>query len=159
MDLRFKVDGWLAASHSVRHSDEPTLKDVKKVYWSGMYLLSRMRNELEILRDDIVPATSRISPASAGHSSDHGDPTANTVFRIEILADQVKEVEKELEILMAGIMWGINYEIQSQHGREIFYMHAIERKPYSYIASEVGYTESYCRSLVSKCGKLITCMG
>lgn len=157
--LEFKIDGWMKESRDIRHEDDPTLKDVANVYGRGRDLLARMRDELEQLRDSIVPATSRISPVSAGHSGDHGDPTANTVFRIEILADQVKEVERELEILVAGIRWGINYEIRSQHGREIYYMRIIERRSYADIASEVGYSEGYCRGLVSQCGKLTTCMG
>lgn len=155
--LESKIDAWQERYRVMyRFTDEepPTMKAVVSLYWAGLDLTRRMRDELEQLRDGIVPATARFSSTPAGHSGGHGDPTAEAACRIDILSGQVSEMEELTDCLAANIRCFINYEIDSQPAQMIYRMRVIDRLHYPEIAAKTNYTEGYCRSVVSRYGKM-----
>lgn len=157
--LEFKIAGWTAECTAIRSaSDPPMMRDVVKLYHRGLDLISRMRDELEQMRDGIVPATSRFSAEPASHTGNHSDPTANAAFRITTLTKQIEEVEQHANGLAVCIRSGITYEVAHKHEREIYSLRVFERLSYTEISSKVGYSESRCRAIVSSCGKLAICM-
>lgn len=137
--------------------DSPTMKDIVSVYRSGQRLIRKMNDELDVLRDGIVPATARYSTDVVAHTGVPGDPTCALVVRIESLSEQVKDVENHCNRLEANIRWGLIYQVDNQQEREICFMRYIQNLPYTDIAKEAGYSEGYCRSVVSKVGKMEVC--
>ncbi|MDE6261032.1 MAG: hypothetical protein K2M42_09290 [Oscillospiraceae bacterium] len=157
--LEAKLDAWREKYDEMcRFQDDepPTMKAVVNLYWNGLDLISRMQDELEQLKGGIVPATARFSATPASHSGGHSNPTADQVFRIDILSGQVDEMEKLVHGLYLNINWFVTYEIGQQHDREIYYMRAIQRMPYLEISKEASYSDGYCRKVVSRYGKMTT---
>lgn len=136
--------------------DEPLVKDVVKLYWQGLDIIRRMTDELESLRDGIAPTTSRISASLGGHSGGHGDPTAETVFRIDLLSRQIDEVKKDNHCLAVDIDWFIRYEINSPQEQTIYRMRTLDRLHYAEIASKTNYTDGYCRNVISRYNRMTT---
>lgn len=157
--LNERIGTWRSAFKELIDADEPALRDVVALHMSGKDLIRRMRDDLEQLRDGIVPATGRISPVPGGHSSGHGDPTAAYVERIDDLDGRISDLEKDVDILEAGIRWAINYQVYSKSERDICYMRYVQNLPYTELSKEAGYSEGYCRAVISRCGKLTTCLG
>lgn len=157
--LQFRLDGWRKGYCALRCDEAgPLLRDVVKLYWRGLDLISRMNDELEQLRDGIVPATARFSQIQ-GRKSNPGDPTGDIVVKIDILQREIDEMVEDVNCLEVSVRWGITYMIDSRKEREICYMRFIERLPYVEISKEAAYSEGYCRSVVSKAGKRSTSMG
>ena len=157
--LQFKLDGWRAEYRELRCDEAgPPLRDVVRVYWRGLDLISRMHDELEQLRDGIVPATARFSQVG-GRKSNPSDPTGDTAVKIDILSREIDEMVSDVDCLEVSIRWGITYQVETRKEREICTMRWIEHLPYLDIGQEAGYSEGYCRSVVSKAGKQSTHMG
>lgn len=149
-----RIDAWM---EEIRHlTDEPLMKDVVQLYWKGLDIIRRMNDELEYLRDNITPATSRISAVPVGHSGSHSDPTADLAYRIDLLSRQIDEVRSTNDCLTADIRWFIRYEITNQQLQDIYRMRVFDRLHYAEIASKTNYAEGYCRSVVSKYNNMTT---
>lgn len=157
--LQFRLDGWRKELCALQCDESgPLLKDVVKVYWRGLNLIERMNDELEQLRDGIVPATARFSQVG-GRKSCPGDPTGDMAVKIDILQREIDEMVSDVDCLEVGIRWGITYMVDSRKEREICTMRWVEHLPYTDISKEAAYSEGYCRSVVSKAGKQHTHMG
>lgn len=83
--LQFKLDGWRSEYQEMMRADDGPALNMVKLYHKGLNLIGCMRDELEQLRDNIVPATARFSQVQ-GHASNPGDPTGDIVVRIDILS-------------------------------------------------------------------------
>lgn len=155
--LQFKLDGWRSEYQEMMRADDgPALKDMVKLYHKGLNLIGCMRDELEQLRDNIVPATARFSQVQ-GHASNPGDPTGDIVVRIDILSREIDFLTQDIDCLGADIRWEIRYEVTALHWKDICRMRWLDRKPYAEIGKAVGYSESYCRAVICKVGKLTAC--
>lgn len=157
--LQFKLDGWRKELCALQCDETgPLLKDVVKLYWRGLDLISRMNDELEQLRDGIVPATARFSQVG-GRKSNPGDPIGDMAVKIDILQREIDSMVEDVNCLEVSVRWGITYIVETRKEREICTMRWIEHLPFVEIGKEAGYSEGYCRSVVSKAGKQSTHMG
>lgn len=157
--LQFRLDGWRAEYRELCCDETgPLLKDVVRVYWKGLNLIERMHDELEQLRDGIVPATARFSQVG-GRKSCPGDPTGDMAVKIDILTREIDSMVEDVNCLEVSVRWGITYQVETRKEREICTMRWLEHLPYLDIGQEAGYSEGYCRSVVSKAGKQSIHMG
>lgn len=157
--LQLKLDGWRKEYCALRCDESgPLLRDVVKVYWRGLDLISRMNDELEQLMDGIVPATARFSQVG-GRKSNPGDPTGDMAVKIDILQREIDSMVEDVNCLEVSVRWGITYMVETRKEREICTMRWVEHLPYTDIGQEAGYSEGYCRSVISKAGKQPTHMG
>lgn len=133
--------------------DGVLMGDAVDVYRDGMQLAQRIKDEQEMLRDQIGPATSHVSQSPSNHTGEHGDPTSDTVERIDDLQYLLSDLNRDIGSVRQQIVVGINSDIKNRDHKYIFYHHCILGQPYREIAKALSISESHCRSVVSKCRK------
>lgn len=130
--------------------DGVLMGDAVDVYRDGLQLAQQIRDELEMLQDQIGPSTSHVSPAPVGHTGKHSDPISEIVERIDDLECLLSDLERENGSVRRQIIEGISSDIKNRDHKYIFYHHCILGQPYKQIAKELMLSESHCRSVVSK---------
>ena len=133
--------------------DGPLMGDAVDVYRDGLQLAQQIKDGLEMLRDQIGPSTSHVSPAPACHAGDHGDPVSDTVERIDDLECLLSDLDRDISSVRRQIVEGINFDIKNRDHKYIFYHRCVLGKPYKEISKELMLSEGYCRSVVCKCRK------
>lgn len=133
--------------------DGPLMGDAVDVYRDGLQLVQRIKDEQEMLRDQIGPSTSHVSPAPAGHTGKHSDPTSEVLERIDDLEYLLSDLNRDIGCVRQQIVVGINSDIKNRDHKYIFYHHCVLGEPYKQIAKELMLSESHCRSVVSKIRK------
>lgn len=133
--------------------DGPMMGDAVDVYRDGLQLVQRIEDELEMLQDQIGPATSHVSQSPSNHTGKHGDPTSEVIERIDDLECLLSDLNRDIGSVRQQIVVGINSDIKNRNHKYIFYHRCVLGKPYKEIAKELMISESHCRSVVSKCRK------
>lgn len=126
-----------------------TLKELADEYQQKKRNIRRMEQELEMLRDGIVPATQRLTGMPGGHG-EHGDPTSAIVVRIESLAEETDKAKAELEPVFAKLCSAISTLSEKESDATILFHRLVRREPYPCIAATVYYSDAHCRNIVSK---------
>lgn len=132
-----------------------TLREVSDMYLQEKHRIRRMEDELEMLRDHIVPATARLT-AMPGRPSEPGDPTSAVIIRIEELEEEIAEAKKELDVLYMSLAYSIAYTVESEDDRSIVYHRLVLNEPYKAIASYAICSASHARNVVSRWGQEVT---
>lgn len=133
--------------------DGVLMGDAVDVYRDGQQLAQRIKDELEMLQDQIGPATSHVSQSPSNHMGEHSDPTSQVIERIDDLQYLLSDLNRDIGSVRQQIVVCINSDIKNRDHKYIFYHHCILGQPYREIAKALSLSESHCRSIVSKCRK------
>ena len=133
-------------------TDGLTIREMGELYQKVKRKIQRMEDELEMLRDRIVPATSNLTGMPGGHGC-HGDPTGDIIVRIEILKEEIEEEQRNLDALHLSLAYGIAYAVDNEDDRSIVYRRFAKNEPYKLIAADVCCSVAHARNAVSKWGK------
>ncbi len=145
---------WTDTYQAFKALASPTLKDLSDTYRCGVRCIRQMTDELEMIRDTIVPATSRLTHAPGGHGGTPGDPTGAAAARILTLEENIKAVQADLEALRLRLCRSIAHSIDNDSDRVIYHRRCVAGDSYQAIATEMRYTVGHCRSVVYRCGQL-----